>query len=314
MARPSVPMVAVLALAAVLVGAAAVLLVGTSGSQPSGAGGGSGGGASGATQLTIDLPLFVWGLILLSPLIVFFALLIYRRITEGGRSQWSALLVLVIVGLLMLWLLYHGGGGNGNGLVGFGVQSGNNESGSNLSNNTTSNGSGGGGSGANGTTATPLTFSVPPYVYWLAAIGLTVVVAALALPGVASRLLRGRDRSGGGGAGGQGDRDAVASAMDQAASALEQGADPRETIVRLYLDLLRTMSPITGELSFETAEEIRRLHLGPLGVPPDVAEALTRLFEEARYSTHPLDASSVSRATEAIRRAEAALRGRGAAA
>lgn len=314
--RASVPMIALLALAAALVAAAAVLLVGPAGSVPAGSGSGSGGGASGSSELTIELPAIVWGLLFLSPLIAFFGVMIYRRITEGGQTRWDALLVLVIVGLLMLFLLAHGGGGGGSGSISFGTQggTGNNSSGNVSTGNNTSHGGGGGGSGANGTTTAPLTFSIPPYVYWLAGLGLCVTVAALTLPGVASRLAQGRllSRSGGGTGHGS-EREQVASAMGEAAAALEQGADPRETIVQLYLDLLRVMSPLTGELSYETAEEIRRLHLGPLGVPPAVAETLTRLFEEARYSTHPLEASSVAQAQEAIRQAEAALRARGTA-
>ena len=44
-----------------------------------------------------------------------------------------------------------------------------------------------------------------------------------------------------------------------------------------------------------------------LGIRPEVATELTRLFEEARYSTHPLGPESADRAAEAMRRATADL-------
>jgi len=64
---------------------------------------------------------------------------------------------------------------------------------------------------------------------------------------------------------------------------------------------------MVGSVDPETPEEIRSLHLVRLGISREASESLTRLFEEARYSTHPLGPEAAERATEVIRSAEADL-------
>ncbi len=302
-------LVAVLLLATVLVAVAAV----TIGSLPS-SGGGSAGASTPGSQLVIDLPGWAWGLLFLSPLIVGYGFLLFRRLTEPSASVriWSVV-VFLVVGVIFGYLLLHGGAG-GQGSVGFGPPTSSSGTGSNNSSGSgTNNSSGSGNSSGNGTSpgaggAVTFHFAVPPYAVWIAALAVCVLVGALTVPGVAARLAA-RDRSRPKGSGrAPPDREEIAAAMQDAASALEQGQDPRDTIVRLYVRLLLDLSMVTGELMSLTAEEVRQTYLIPLGVSAADAETLTRLFEEARYSSHPIDPASVVRAREAMRRAESGLR------
>jgi hypothetical protein len=99
----------------------------------------------------------------------------------------------------------------------------------------------------------------------------------------------------------------VQTALRQAARALGSGEDPRATILALYAQLLARIEPLVKDLERETPEEIRLHHLTRLGIRPGAAEDLTRVFEEARYSSHPLGTEAVDRASAAIRAAEADL-------
>jgi hypothetical protein len=95
----------------------------------------------------------------------------------------------------------------------------------------------------------------------------------------------------------------VREALSQASGQLDIGADPREVILALYAALLTRLQPMVVELDTITPEEIRAWHLERLGVRSDAARTLTRLFEEARYSTHPMGSDSGARAREAVRAA-----------
>ena len=297
---PNGVLVGAVLIAATLFALAAVLLVGTPGSAP-----GSPGRPSSSGEVQIELPAAVWGLLFLSPLIVGVGALIYRRLTEPGVRSMGGVVIGVLVLLLLYVLLMHGSGGSGSVSIGTPPPP-------PPDNNTTGGGGSSGGGGGGGFGSATFQLSIPPYVPWLVAGGLCVVVVVLALPGVVSRLAD-RARRSGGGAAPPADRSEVAAALSDASAALERGADPRETIVRLYVRLLALVAPSAGELAAETPEEIRRLHLTAMGVPPDAATTLTRAFEEARYSTHPIETGRLAHAQSALRSAEAALR-RGAAA
>lgn len=103
-------------------------------------------------------------------------------------------------------------------------------------------------------------------------------------------------------------REETQAALSQAAAQLDRSGDPRAVVVSLYLRLLGHVAPYAGDLGPRTAEEIRDAHLLRLGVRRGPAEQLTRLFEEARYSSHPISGDTTHRALEAIRAAEADLR------
>jgi hypothetical protein len=95
----------------------------------------------------------------------------------------------------------------------------------------------------------------------------------------------------------------VREAFAVAARRLAQGSEPREVIIALYATVLRRVGPLVGGVDADTPEEIRALHLERLGIRPSAAETLTRLFEEARYSSHPMGSDAAARAALALREA-----------
>ncbi len=288
----------VVVLVAVLMGTAGVLLLGAPNYAPGARAPPSGG------ELVIQLPLYVWGILFLLPLVIGYAGVILSRVRQGGGTfgvyAFLGNLLVVLVAVMLIFLLMNAKPGPG--LVGY-SSSGSGPAANNTTTSTTGN-------HTNVSAGTSATYSLQPptYLLWLLAAGLCVVVAVLTVPGVLSRMVDRRSRRGHGG-GPAGQRTRVADALGEAAAALERGEEPREAVIRLYLRLLGELSPKTGTLAFETPEEIRALHLTPLGVPPDAAEVLTRLFEEARYSTHPIDTATASRAQGAMRQAVTALLG-----
>ena len=154
------------------------------------------------------------------------------------------------------------------------------------------------------TNGTPFLFpALPGWVFFAVVAVVAVFAATVALP-VARTTLRNRrwERS---------QRRSAADTLDQvrvalegAARQLDLGNDPRQVIVGLYGQFLGRLSPLVGWVDPETPEEIRSRHLLLLGIRPSAAETLTRLFEEARYSSHPLGPDHLARARAAI---EAAL-------
>jgi len=98
-------------------------------------------------------------------------------------------------------------------------------------------------------------------------------------------------------------------AFETALAALDDPAHPdvRAIVIALYATLLGRVERSIGATDRLSPREIeaecvRTLHLGP-----DSARELTRLFEEARYSTHPLDAAVGERARRALASALADL-------
>jgi hypothetical protein len=147
---------------------------------------------------------------------------------------------------------------------------------------------------------------LPTWVPFALLVGVVVIVAVLALPAVrayaedrrASRFPRSPARV---------ETAEVLEALREAEAALETGTDPRSVVVRLYGELLDRLGRVVGGVEPETPEEIRTLHLVRLGIRPETATVLTRLFEEARYSSHPLGLEVAERARAAIREALADL-------
>jgi len=95
----------------------------------------------------------------------------------------------------------------------------------------------------------------------------------------------------------------VRDALNRASVELDSGGDARTIILALYAALLARLLPIVLELDVSTPEEIRAEHLERLGVRPNAARTLTRLFEEARYSTHPMGREASLQAHAAVRAA-----------
>jgi hypothetical protein len=103
-------------------------------------------------------------------------------------------------------------------------------------------------------------------------------------------------------------REYAATALSRARTELDRSSDPRSVIGRLYRELISHLPPIANVHVYRTPGEIRDAHLLPMGVRPVAAEQLTRLFEEASYSSHPIGPTELSRAREAIQMAEIDLR------
>jgi uncharacterized membrane protein YgcG len=100
-------------------------------------------------------------------------------------------------------------------------------------------------------------------------------------------------------------RRAVADAL--AALEADPRADPRAVIVALYARLLAQVAPRLGDLDGYTPREIEGVAVATLGLRADTARELTALFEEARYSTHPMNARDSARARLALGRALAQM-------
>jgi Domain of unknown function (DUF4129) len=83
--------------------------------------------------------------------------------------------------------------------------------------------------------------------------------------------------------------EAVAGAIDAALSALEAAGDPRQSIIAAYARMLEALE--ARGLGCRPAET-PRLHLArclaAADVRPEPLEQLVELFEEARFSTHPM--------------------------
>ncbi len=208
-----------------------------------------------------------------------------------------------------------GSGGNSSGFNGTGIGSGGKGHGGGTgSGNTSGSGSGGnstgGSDGANNTSFTaarapsrPTTIGIPPWVA-LAAMGILGAVAGLLMtPGALARLLD-RPRSGRAAGRSEADLGAIRTGLSSACAAIESGEDPRATIVRLYGRFLESVGPAVSQLESATPREIERALRQRFRLAGEVAEALTRMFEEARYSSHPIPAPAAERYVQAMRSAE----------
>ena len=98
--------------------------------------------------------------------------------------------------------------------------------------------------------------------------------------------------------------DAVAATIQE----IELGGDVRTAILACFDRFCRLL----GERGFRdqaplTSRELESLAVRGLRVPEESAEALTSLFEEARYSEHPLGPADRERAVESLRRIRSSL-------
>jgi len=283
--RPSPsPVLLVALLAALATGAAASLLIG--------AGTAHGAPPLHASEVVLPGPIFADGLLVL-PLVVL-GFFIYRRMTGGSVSLPSRSVVSILVTILVAVLLvaalraFGGGGPEPTGAV----STGHNSTGVPPSNSTGTNLS-------LGSNVTPFLFpSLPGWVPFALLAAIVVVVVVVALPLVVAyaenrRAERGRPPP-------PGSTAEVRVAFARAVRALDQGGDPRAVIVRLYGDLLERLGPLVSGIDLATPEEIRGQHLVRLGIHPEAATVLTRLFEEARYSTHPLGPEAAERVRQAV--------------
>lgn len=145
----------------------------------------------------------------------------------------------------------------------------------------------------------PLLTGVPGWVPFVLLAGAVVVVAVYGVPIARGLIESRRERRRSPGADGPGTAE-VREVLEAAAGELETGAEPRVVIIRLYGELLDRLGTAIGNVNPHTPEEIRTLHLERLGIRHEAATRLTRLFEEARYSSHAMGEASLSEVRSAI--------------
>jgi len=238
------------------------------------------------TAIAVGIVVFVFGTFVL------------WRLTSGPSSTLTRMAVTILVVVLLgaffvLGMRFWGG----TGLVGPG--------------GTTPPGTGHGNPGSNNSTVTGTVNGsgghivlIPGLPGWVPIVLLLVAVVLVVAVGVpwtqrylAERHERSVARRGIGPVVPPGMRDA----LSRASTDLDQGGDPRTVILALYASMLLELQPMADNLVTSTPEEIRASHLLRLGVRPEAARTLTRLFEEARYSVHSMGPAESARAREAVR-------------
>lgn len=291
--RSSLVLILVLAIA-LAVGAAASLLIGAATAHT----------PTGGTATLVIFPEWLLSYVLLGFGIAIIGFLIYLRLSGGtvpvpGRPVITVLLVVLmaVIFIAAAHYLYPGGLVSANSTPPGGGNSTTSGSG-----NTSSNASGSGGQ-LGGVLWSP---TFPAWLPLAVVGGVLLVVVAVGVPLVRSYLAERPSRQ----ARAAPTEDAGADlrrALTVADQELAAGSDPRSVILALYASVIDRLTRMVGSVEIETPEEIRAHHLVRLGIQPDAAKTLTRLFEEARYSSHPLDAAAVAAARQAVRQALADL-------
>ncbi len=294
--RPSLVLLVVLAVA-LATGAAASILLGAA-TAP-------GAPAQPASEYVVPATWIADGLLGVFAVIAF--VLVYQRLTRGAATLSSravlTFLVVILLGVAFVAAaqFFHPGGCPwcGGSTPGSAPPPSGNNSTATGSNNTPP---GGGGN------LVFLSWHVPAWLEFAALALVTLLVAAVVMPLLAQWSTARRLRGAGPVRPGSGPTaEEVRVAFARASRDLDLGLGPREVIERLYADLLERLGRYVTQIDPFTPEEIRVQHLVRLGIRTEVATELTRLFEEARYSSHPLGLESADRAAEAVRRATADL-------
>ena len=137
---------------------------------------------------------------------------------------------------------------------------------------------------------------------------IAIVAAIVVVVGSLAAFFVLRRAAGGARLGGPPSAAGVRSELESAARALDDGTgDPRHILIALYGRLLRRLEPRVGDLTTSTPGEIRTHCLIRLGVQPATAAEVTRLFELACYSSHPIGPAEVVRARQVLNAAVADL-------
>jgi hypothetical protein len=141
--------------------------------------------------------------------------------------------------------------------------------------------------------------TIPGWAAYLLVIGVTVVVAFLAVP-LAYALTRRKPGAPAAEAANPAELARAEIAATLAALEADPGADPRALIVALYGRLLATVDARAGDTGTRTAREVEATAVARWRLPPAAAHELTGLFEEARYSRHPIGRADTDRARRAL--------------
>ncbi len=157
--------------------------------------------------------------------------------------------------------------------------------------------------GGNGTATIFPTAAGIPLGYFLGFALLAAVIALALFLRVGLNLGRGGPLPTSGGK-----RLAAAQAVSAAIAELQLGGDVRAAILACYERFCTFLGirGVTGQDTL-TAREIEGLAVTQLSVSVESAESLTSLFEEARYSEHPLGEADRDRAVRSLERIRADL-------
>jgi hypothetical protein len=245
------------------------------------------------------IPPLALGLILISPLIVGLVAIIYRRLKEPTSFPTQAIVVaLILLALMTAFVVLNEyshttttpQSTNPSPAPSPTPGPGNNKTNNTNQSNTT-----------NGTTGGTVLVNLrlPGWVMYVVAAAIGLGILGVVVPAASAWLDRRGIRETGTSER-EAKRVAASAALSRALSELDQGNDPRHVIERLYGRFLNRVEPLAGDVAPRTPEEIRADVLIPLGVRPTAAAALTRLFEEARYSTHRMNVAQATEVREAI--------------
>ena len=97
--------------------------------------------------------------------------------------------------------------------------------------------------------------------------------------------------------------------IDAAMKDLQKGGEVQEIIIRCYRQMCRILSKgskMHGDESM-TPREFERAVVSQTGIDERPVSELTSLFEEARYSTHPIDNSKRKQALSALRQVKSEM-------
>ncbi|HKN06225.1 MAG TPA: DUF4129 domain-containing protein [Thermoplasmata archaeon] len=276
----------VVLVAALATGAAASILVSASTAPPA---------SPGPAPLVI-LPLWVVSAASTGILLFVLASMVLWRVSSGSNPMMSKITVSVLVAVLIgivfvLAARFLGVGGP------VGTNSTATSGSSNSSAGANATGTGSPGSGGYLSLFPSLPGWVPIVVLGLVALVVVVVLVPQARAYLADRRERRPSRRAPTATVPVG----VHEALSRASAELDLGGDPRLVILALYSELLERLRPMVSDIETSTPEEIRAAHLIRFRVRPEAAGTLTRLFEEARYSTHPMGPEAGTRVREAVR-------------
>jgi Domain of unknown function (DUF4129) len=163
-------------------------------------------------------------------------------------------------------------------------------------------------------------FSIPPWLLWTIA---GIVLAAVAIGGLLQvryhslrrprrqrprRAAPGPEAAGPPSADEEDDAEAARQAVDAALESLRDPADPRGAVIAAYARMERVLAERElGRRTPEAPREYLARVLGEQGMPETPLTTLTDLFEEARFSVHPISYDASRQALSALENARVAL-------
>jgi hypothetical protein len=164
-------------------------------------------------------------------------------------------------------------------------------------------------------------FSPPPWVLWtIAGVVLTAVAAGGLLQVRAHRLWGARRRrarrppagpatADGPSAGPEADAEVARRAVEAALESMRDPADPRGAVIAAYARMERVLAERElGRRTPEAPREYLGRILGERGMLEESLTTLTALFEEARFSLHPISYDASRRALSALENTRVALK------